>query len=680
MKRKFKLCMWIAIFLVAVLILAPFSLHAGGESEKQVDYLVSFVDESNYENKIFNTQRGSLPEGMTLSISFPEQIVGNDGYLWRSVEPSPYVVEVHQSGTHKYYVEYRQGEQAEKPEDPDIDMKQRLEKWLQMAEEADRGITGNRQESPSDSSLILLNTAQNNSRIKNIISMIHDREWHYFYLIGKNYIPQTTVIGASFDAEYSVVNADSFSIGTDRYTILRVGVLRRWQEESCTHSWDREVSIAAACLINGRETYQCGKCSKEEAVVLPARGHSDLDKDALCDKCKKRSFSQKKGDVVQSVLKTEKGGIVMSFTCIEEDYRGTGKMLYLADSVLGNDVTGTCFTDGNAYEDSKIRRYFEYVFTNEISIASALQPIIREGGMGTEDYAALLSREEYEKYNADGVIKQAGMGYFLRTADGNDNICAVAADGTVVEVQAEDNTEFGARPFILLDKPVTEDRAEPCIWKEGDVQARKIGKETYLFRCIDEDYSDILSTHRKSALFLCDSVIRSDIDSNNLNFNKLSFGRDNNYKKSDVRAWLSKNAEDSLFNIEPVSIGLNRAYTGSTGIRTFEQMDREKLAGYDIGFQLLQDKLFCLSVEEAVKYRDKLWRFNGSQENNPGTQISPYSAGYYLRTPFFARDISGKFSYSKDIYVVDLEQGNIHTVKTEGTTAGIRPAFVLPQE
>lgn len=680
MKQKFKLCVWIAIFLVAVFILAPFSLHAALGGEKQVDYSVFFVDESDYENKIFNTQSGSLPEGMTLNISFPEQIVGNDGYIWKSVNPSPCVVEVYQSGTHKYYVEYRQEDRVEKPEDPDIDMKQRLEKWLKTAEEADRGITGAQPENPSDSYLILLNTAQNNSRINNLVSMIHDSEWHYFYLIGKNYIPQTTVIGTSFDAEYSVVNADSFNIGTDRYTVLRVGVMRRWQKESCTHSWNKEVSIAAACLINGRETYQCGKCGKEETVVLPARGHLDSDKDALCDLCKKRSFSQKKGDVVQSVLKTGKGGIVMSFTCIEEDYRGTGKMLYLADSVLGSDVTGTCFTDGNAYEDSNLRWYFEYVLANEISIAPALQPIMREDGIGTADYAALLSREEYETYKADGMIKQAGMGYFLRTADGTGNICAVDADGTVIEVQAADNTDFGARPFILFDKPETEERAEPCIWKDGDVQARKIGKETYLFRCIDEDYSDSLSTHRRSALFLCDSVIRSDIDSNNLNFNKLSFGRDNNYKKSDIRSWLSINAADSLFNMEPVSIGLNRAYTGSTGIKTFEQMDREKLAGHDIGFQLLQEKLFCLSVEEAVKYRDRLWRFNGSQENNPGTQISPYSAGYYLRTPFFARDTSGKFAYSEDVYVVDLEQGNIHTVKTEGTTAGIRPAFVLPQE
>ena len=92
-----------------------------------------------------------------------------------------------------------------------------------------------------------------------------------------------------------------------------------------------------------------------------------------------------------------------------------------------------------------------------------------------------------------------------------------------------------------------------------------------------------------------------------------------------------------------------------------EQTGRHLLAPHDIGFQLMQDRLFCLSVEEALRYRKELWRF-GSQQNNPAVQISPYSQGYYLRTPYYAEDHEGRFYYSDHVYAVDLVNGNIHPV------------------
>jgi uncharacterized repeat protein (TIGR02543 family) len=36
-------------------------------------------------------------------------------------------------------------------------------------------------------------------------------------------------------------------------------------------------------------------------------------------------------------------------------------------------------------------------------------------------------------------------------------------------------------------------------------------------------------------------------------------------------------------------------------------------------------------VDEALKYRDVLWKFDGSEINNPGSQVSAYSKGYYLQ-------------------------------------------------
>lgn len=678
MNRKYKLWVKIAASLVAFVILVPLSSQA--EVEKQIDYTVIFVDESNFANKIFNTQWGAAPEGEIISISFPEQIVGNDGYIWRSVETSPHAVELYGAGTQKYYIEYRQGEQIQKPEDPDAEGEKRLKRWLFEAEEADSMITGNPPWEQGDASLILHNTAQNNDRIYNLVSAVNDVKWHYFYLIGKNYRPETLSIGTAFEAEYSVVNADSFSIGADHYTVLKVGVMRRWLAESCGHSWERGQTITAACLTNGQETYLCKKCSKEETVILPATGHMDTDRDALCDHCKKRAFPQGEGGQIQTVLMTGSEAVLLTFTCIDENYRDTEKMLYLADSVLDESVTGRCFGEGNSYEESGIRRYFRYGFANELSVASALQPIMWEEEIGTADYGALLSKEEYELYAAQNVVKAAEDGYFLRTSDGKDHIYAVDPDGTVSSVAAADNQEFGARPFILLDKPDTEDMAEVYRWKEGDAQARQIGGKTYLFRCVDEDYSDNQSTHRKAALFLCDTVIRGDTDSSSQELKKISFGVDNNYKNSIVRQWLNVNAEDSQFNLEPIYIGVNRAYMGSTKAQSFDQMDKERLIGKDIGFQFMHDRLFCLSLEEAVKYRDVLWRFNGSEVNNPDTQISPYSVGYYLRTPFYEEDETGNFRYSDDVYVVDLVQGNIHSAKTDGTDIGIRPAFAVPMD
>lgn len=209
---------------------------------------------------------------------------------------------------------------------------------------------------------------------------------------------------------------------------------------------------------------------------------------------------------------------------------------------------------------------------------------------------------------------------------------------------------------------------EAAYYNIGDVQARNIGGKIYLFRCIDDDYEDAMNNSQKSALFLCDSVIRSDVDSTSTNFTKLSFGEDNNYKYSDVRKWLQNHATDKEF-IHNSYIGITQSYTGITGKGTYEQFDESSLTGYDRQFQLMEDKIFCLSVEEAVKYRDYLWRFHGSDANNPESQLSAYSKGYYLRSP----------QNGRGIYVVDLADGSIHPVEVTSTEIGIRPAMTIPQ-
>lgn len=667
---------------IGFLVVLLFSLLCRGitgialaSEEHEIEYTVSFVDTSDYNTKIFNMQRGKVAEGTVINVSFPKQIIGTDGHIWKSVVDSPQAFTVYQSGTHKYYIEYEQGEKVTEPDEPDAEEKERLERWLDKAWKADCDITGQAPDGERDPNLIIENDLQNNTRIKNLVSMVQDAEWHYFYMIGKNYLPQTLVIGTNFDAEYSSTKEDTFSVGKEKYTVIRVGVRRNWKPETCVHDWEVISTIKNSCLDNGQETCRCRRCLTEETVLLPALGHHDTDSDSLCDLCGRRVFEQTVGDKIQTTLKTKEGDIPLAFRCLDTDYNGTGKMLYLSEDVLGKDITGICFDEAD-YNDSPLRNYFNLAFANDSSIAAALQPIERSDAAGRIDYASLLSKEEYEHYEQEGLI-EAGEPYFLRTVDG-DKIYAVDSNDNMNRVSPAGNADYGARPFILLNKPVTGETAEPANWKVGDVQMRQVGKKTYRFRCVDEDYSDKQDGHRRAALFLCDSVIRADIDRTNTELKKLTFGTNNNYKISSIRNWLNKNSANSSFNLEPISIGVNTAYTGSTIAGAWEQLDDSRLSHHNIGFQYMQDRLFCLSMEEALKYREELWRFGNSQ-NNPDSQVSPYSQGYYLRTPFYEEDERGAFQYGSDIYVVDLLNGNIHTALTTSETYGIRPAFALPQ-
>jgi len=218
-----------------------------------------------------------------------------------------------------------------------------------------------------------------------------------------------------------------------------------------------------------------------------------------------------------------------------------------------------------------------------------------------------------------------------------------------------------------------DDAPEAVHYSFGDIQARTIGNRIYLFRCIDEDYEDAMGNSQRTALFLCDSVIRSDVMGAS---KKLNFGDNNNYKYSKIREWLQDNASDSLF-LHDSYVGITKSYLGSTRKGTYEQLNESEIMGYDRLYQSMEDKIFILSMEEALKYRDYVWKFNGSETNNPEFQISSYSKGYYLRTP---QDGGlGDFWYGDGIYAVSLTDGNIQPVNVSETSIGIRPAMTIPQ-
>lgn len=496
--------------------------NVSGQEEitSTVGYSVSFVDAENENHLIFHTQTGEVLEGTSLNVSFPEQIVGSDGHIWKSAVNSPQTFELYGTGTEKIYIEYEKGKSApgiEKGDSADeAELKNRLKHWEKRAWEAECAIFGRNDETIPESryELFVKSKSENDMRLRNLVSAIGDSLWHEFYLIGQDFVPSGLCIGTEYYAVYSETEEDSFSVDGKEYVITRIRVKRNWDSDGCTHQWIQKELDENDCLKNGKATYSCARCHMEKTQWLPALGHLDEDEDKICDRCKKTDWSE---------------------------------------------------------------------------------------------------------------------------------------------------------------------TAEKIVWKEGDVQLREVGGKILSFTCIDDDYHDWQNGHRKAALFLCDHVIRSDVDTIVGEEMKIfSFGENNNYKTSNIRKWLMANSQNNTFCLEPIQTGIETAYTGSTAPAEFSQLSERELVRHDIGFQLMNDSLFCLSLEEALAYREFLWKFD-SNEDNAQTQISSYSQGYYLRTPFYMQDDEGNFVYNQKIYGVDLVNGSLHPVGTDSETYGIRPAFALPQ-
>lgn len=149
--------------------------------------------------------------------------------------------------------------------------------------------------------------------------------------------------------------------------------------------------------------------------------------------------------------------------------------------------------------------------------------------------------------------------------------------------------------------------------------------------------------------------------------------------------WL-QNWEENFIKAKDIDIGISRAYTGSTGDGMYSRLKASELKGYPIGNQKLTGKLFALSVDEALKYRDWLWKFDGSEEENPESQTGMFSKGYWLRNPMGTTQNHD----TGFVYAVDLEGGKICPVKIGPEKSaedeelqvtgviGVRPAFVMP--
>lgn len=583
-------------------------------------------------------------------------------------------------------------EEEEETAREEVPRSRQLQAYFQTAREYESRLTGEAEDAVPDSRFMITGQEENDIRVLSAASQIPDGEERTFYVIGKNFVPNGKALAEWFGsgAVYANYLEAEEKEGKDTWYAARMSVWKNGSFDGLKH-WEMVRETRASCLGKGTALYRCRETKEEKEIVTAPFGHCDSDQDSLCDRCRWRAFGQEEGSKIHAVL----GGRNMTFTCIDADYHSgslpEGGMLYLADQKVETGFFGgygSC-----VYEDSQIRRYFRDGFQNGCSLGEALAGISVPGCSGT-DYAMSLSREEYGRYQR--LIQ--GGGFFLRDDTGS-QVWAVDEKGELQPANPDD-PDYGICPAIVLKKPWAGE-AERIHWELGDLQQAEIDGQNLLFRCIDQNYSDHMENHGQTALFLCETVIPADYGSryelreqedgsHEYEFCPgplVNFGQSSDYKHSNIQTWLEQ-AGDKIYLAKQVQIGTDMAFTGETPKGEYSSFDAVNLSSHPIGAQSLYGKLFLLSVEEAVKYKEFLWTFEGAQEENPETQLSSFSKGYWLRTPMGTGD-GADMGY---VYGVDLERGQIRPERirpTEGTgdaeldatsPFGVRPAFVMPQD
>lgn len=222
------------------------------------------------------------------------------------------------------------------------------------------------------------------------------------------------------------------------------------------------------------------------------------------------------------------------------------------------------------------------------------------------------------------------------------------------------------------DEPIETGR-----WAVGDIQTRRLGKDTYQFRCVDDDYSSAGTDHQKCALFLCETVIRSDMDSTDSQKKIITFGKNNNYKDSEIRKWLRDRCtgeaglQMGAGALMPVNVGVCTAFLGQTSPGTEGEAAETELVKYTLLPQMMSDRMFLLSVEEALKYREELWDTCQRKVRTAGDTGSGLL--------FIRREKTEASSMGTEAYAVDLRDGTIGPAEVSDGSFGLRPAYCLPQ-
>ena len=672
------------IMLKAALMSSP--PEEGEIPDYECEFYIHFTDEETHSEVLANTRHGFLRSGDSISIGYAQTITDEDGNIWHSTT-EPRVETIYSEGVSTIYIEYVLT--GHRPEDPDPFEEERelLKEWIETAKEADTLITGEDIASIPDSRVLLSSQAQANQRLRSIAAAISDTQIHQVYIIGKNITPNGIALKEYYgeNITYGSDTMEEITIEDDAYTVERFSIQKSYDKDTCSHEWEETVTKAATCLERGISRYRCSLCDKSETVYKAALGHIDEDGDSVCDRCLERTFVKEVGSQISAVLSTGGTDYDLTLTLADQNYQNG--CLYISETVIPISVLGGF--GNNAYEDTGCFAYFGGSFGNDFSInGDNLLPITIDG---LTAYAGLLSESEAAVYM--DIIG----GEYVTSTKGLSGLVQLFDTGSKTEIDPTE--DFGARIAVILKSP-EEGEGENAHWNIGDAITRTIDGEEYIFRCIDTNYSDKLENHTVAALFMCDTIIpagyggeyRTEIDGTGHEQEVwhsgpiATFGPNNNYKYSNIRAFLDA---ETVFNAADIQIGVDNSYTGSTTKDKFSETSDAGLKTYSIGYQKMNARLFILSVDEAIKYRSYLWKFNGSSEDNPDTVTDATSLSYWLRNP---SGTSTDYPNTELAYVVDLVDGNIHpenikpaTVTGDPfidsqTTVGIRPVFSLPQQ
>ena len=352
----------------------------------------------------------------------------------------------------------------------------------------------------------------------------------------------------------------------------------------------------------------------------------------------------------------------MDFVCLDTDYRGG--YLFLAEDVIPYSLSTRYATSDNTYGTSDVRTWLNQYFADTLSVADELLPIkLAETDDSVSDRVFCLSEDEvknaaYKEWTRKKWTPQRGMRYYwTRTARENTSNQAymVQYNGQVASSRVS-LTEAGIRPAFVIGHEVP-DTSQGHIWYEGDTQERVIHGKTYTFRCIDPNYCDAGSS-RAGVLFLCDSIIGGDESVFDEHLNA--------WEAADVRDWLNSGMEDSD-GVTAAETTVGATYAGKSS--NYQVSDRKFTRRIRNG-QETEDSIFCLSLEEALRYADHLWKLEGSESDN-FTQPGTHAMGYWLRTPAAKGDNLA--------YAVTYD-GQIAPHEVDNDRIGIRPAFVAIQE
>ena len=431
-------------------------------------------------------------------------------------------------------------------------------------------------------------------------------------------------------------------------------------EALISHEHDLVTELSEpTCRMNGKKIITCRHCQEyREEIILPMLGHTDSSGDYLCDRCGEVMALCQKGD--KQVIKTSLSGswAKMSFTCIDTDYKGG--QLFLADDVIPYEFCAGYGSSEGGYENSQIREWLNLQYADGRSVSEHILPVrLSENNDSISDRVFCLSlaeirSENYKPYTLrPWDIGDGNRYYWTRSSEDNSGSYAYAVqyNGHIAS-EKTDTMNAGIRPAYVLNKP-GQDVTQNQIWYTGDVQERAIDGVTYTFRCIDPDYMDAVK--KRGALFLCDQVIGGD---------KSVYGTNgNSWSGSELRGWLNSHL-DNPTDIADTATTVRYSYSGAASNLNLSINRFTKTTGTAVA---ATDRLFCLSLEEAVRYQNILWKLNGSEYDNYGA--GTYTMGYWLRTA-----VTG----GSKVYRVSHD-GSISGEITDNKWVGFRPAFVAVQ-